>query len=154
MTLAALLGATAVALLLRVEIDRGPPEGEFLRFEPRIPGSVCIWDPIVRGVDALVQSDRSKGATRVQVRWLMATDSSSGTQRLSRDLRQKGFRVSARAEGPSQTNVAAVRTERQTRAHLRVVAKTVNATAVRASSEVLWVESPAGGCAGKHVPTT
>lgn len=122
-----------------------------MRFEP---GSVCIWDPILRGVDALVQSDRSKGATTVQVRWLVATDSSSGTQRLSRDLRQKGFRVSARAEGPSQTNVSAVRRERKTRAHLRVVAETVNATAVRASSEVLWVESPAGGCAGKHVPTT
>ena len=149
-----LVAAATATLLLRAEWDSGPAKGEFLRFEPRIPGSVCVWDPILRGVDALVQSDRSKGATRVQVRWLVATDSSSGTQRVSRDLRQKGFRVSARAEGPSQTNVLAVRTERKTRAHLRVVAKTVNATAIRASSEVLSVESPAGGCEGKHVPKT
>lgn len=149
-----LVAAAAATLLLRAEWDSGPPKGEILRFEPHIPGSVCIWDPILRGVDPLVQSERSRGATTVEVRWLVATDSSSGTQRLSRDLRQKGFHVSARDVAPSQTNVSAVRTERKARAHLRVVAKTVNAAAVRASSEVVEVETPPGGCEGKRVPTT
>ena len=152
-TLTVLLVAAAVALLVLVEWV-GPPEAARQKFEPRIPGSVCIGDPILTGVDALVQSERAKDAITVQVRWTVVTASSSATQRLSRDLREKGFRVSARVIASTQTNVSAVRTERKARTHLRVIAKTINAAAARASSEVVSVETPAGGCEGNYVPAT
>jgi hypothetical protein len=142
-----LLVGTAVVVLARPG-GEPPPEGQKLRFVPRIAGSVCVRDPVMDGVEVLL---RSHTGARLRVRWYLDTPSRKSARELRRELRPEGFAVEIQSVVPTEVMLLAVRSEMATRHGLRAAAETVKGAAARSSAELIWVETPPGGCDGRYI---